>query len=79
MGFVCFSTQILRLHAFLASQPEIELRACALVACHRLAELARSRGIHMIEADLDYYLWLLGKRDSYRGIERHYCPGTPYY
>ncbi|KAJ4455739.1 putative Cobyrinic acid a [Paratrimastix pyriformis] len=62
------------------SPEEMELRACALVACSRLVARLRERGVvSPTEADLDYYLWLMGKWDQYRDVERHYTPGTIYY
>jgi len=67
-------------------QVEVELRAVSLVAAGRVLAAVRSlsgdvpvglRSMNIM--DLDWYLWVVGKRPEIRSVERHVCKQTCYY
>jgi len=65
------------------SEYEIELRALSLVAADRICTKARESHLYEVliknAADLDYYLWVIGKSPEFRSVERHVTKDTIYY
>lgn len=54
------------------SRAEIEIRACTVYAIERVTALIREQGYSVSSAEIDYYLWNLGHRESrYRSSPRH--------
>lgn len=62
-----------------SSQIDSRLRAAAIAICDHIVDRARERGKEMTAADLDYYLWSLGKEAAYRGLKRPVNKQTLYY
>lgn len=60
-----------------AGEMEAALRASAIVACEKM--VAMSDGKISNDAELDYFLWTIGKRPEYRSFERHATQDTVYY
>eukprot|EP00455_Lapot_gusevi_P010323 TRINITY_DN1465_c0_g2_i1.p1 TRINITY_DN1465_c0_g2~~TRINITY_DN1465_c0_g2_i1.p1 ORF type:complete len:122 (+),score=14.43 TRINITY_DN1465_c0_g2_i1:424-789(+) len=60
--------------------PEIELRAAAVVACEEIMqEITRQNLPPVLGMQLDYYFWSLGKDATFRPLTRHANPHTYYY
>jgi len=53
------------------SEPEVEIRACALHAVELLREDLEGRGTSMTSADLDNILWNMGAAPRYKRVPRH--------
>ncbi len=62
-----------------AGNDEVELRAASIIACDRIVEAARARGIALSAYQLDAYLWTLAKDPAYRPLPRHANPDTVFY
>lgn len=66
------------------SQIDSRLRAAAVTVCSRIVSRAKETGVAeavkgMTDADLDYYLWSLGKEPQYRGLTRPVNSQTYFY
>jgi len=53
------------------SEPEVEIRACALHAVELLRQMLNDRGVTISSADLDNMLWNLGADSRYKRVLRH--------
>jgi Potential Queuosine, Q, salvage protein family len=53
------------------SDEEIEIRACAVTACERIAALIRRDDATLLTRDLDYLLWNRGQLPRYRATLSH--------
>ena len=53
------------------SDPEVEIRACALHAVELLRDALVERGVGISSADLDNILWNLGAAPRYKSVLRH--------
>lgn len=64
---------------------EVQLRAVSLYACELIIQRAPQVLPHgsplskLTTMDLDWFLWVVGKRPDIRKIERHVCQGTNLY
>ncbi|KAH3759730.1 conserved eukaryotic protein [Pelomyxa schiedti] len=63
---------------------EVQLRAVAVRACELIIKhtrtLPESNPLHHLTTlDLDWFLWVVGKRPGIRSVERHVCQTTVYY
>jgi len=58
---------------------EVELRLCAVHACELIVSHARQEGKNLNSSELDYYLWVKGKDNGLRNLERHYTQDTYFY
>jgi len=58
---------------------EVELRLCAVHACELIVSHARQEGKNLNSSELDYYLWVKGKDNGFRNLERHYTQDTYFY
>jgi hypothetical protein len=60
------------------SSQEVEIRACAVHAGELLIQRLRERGVAMIAAQLDYWLWTRGGQQRYKARPRHRTRSTFY-
>lgn len=63
-------------------EQEIELRAVSIVACDMIVEKAKQKYPQEDQFNalkLDHYLWMLGKEDGFRQVERHYTREMVFY
>jgi len=63
---------------------EVQLRAVSIHACEMIVAAANKLDpttplSKLTTLDLDWYLWVIGKRPGIRQVERHVCRGTCYY
>jgi len=65
------------------SEEEIELRVLSIQACEKIIETLREQHKDarelFVPAQLDYYLWTVGKEPEFRACERHATVDTVYY
>lgn len=62
----------------IGTEPEVEIRACALHAVELLRDRLAERGHEINSADLDNILWNLGAADRYKSVLRHRSRGVFY-
>eukprot|EP00002_Diphylleia_rotans_P015719 TRINITY_DN3047_c0_g1_i1.p1 TRINITY_DN3047_c0_g1~~TRINITY_DN3047_c0_g1_i1.p1 ORF type:complete len:341 (-),score=92.19 TRINITY_DN3047_c0_g1_i1:33-1055(-) len=60
---------------------DLQLRACAIVACEQITKKLQLRfpDRSIDESDVDYFLWLVAKEPDLRKVQRHATKDTHYY